>query len=106
MKALSFVLIGIILTTTAYASSFKGYKKSSSGDSLKYTASIQRILETDQDFHILISGYAAFYRFPKTVSYADQVRGYLNTRMKNKKKVVIEIDPRTAEIIFISDPAK
>lgn len=86
------------------ASSFKGYRRQPTAELTTNTGTINRFIETEKDFLILISGYAAFYRFPKTVSYADQVRGYLNSRMKTKKTVVFEIDPRTAEIINLSDP--
>lgn len=105
MKLVVFLLTGLMMASQVNASSFKGYKRQPTAQMTTNTGSIVRFIETEKDFLILISGYAAFYRFPKTVSYADQVRGYLNSRMKNKKAVVFEIDPRTAEIISLSDPA-
>jgi hypothetical protein len=90
----------------ANAASFKGYKRQPAGETLKYTETVERFSETQDDFLILISRHAALYRFPKSVSYADQVRDYLNNRIRTKKLLIFEVDPTTAEILNISDVQK
>ena len=102
------IIVGIILflNISANSSNFKGYKRQPAGEPLKYIETVERINETQEDFLILISPHAAFYRFPKNIGYVDQVRKYLNGRMKTKGLIIFEIDPTTAEILNISDAQK
>ncbi|MCX7978941.1 MAG: hypothetical protein N2578_08050, partial [Bdellovibrionaceae bacterium] len=69
----------------------------------KYVEVIERFIEDEKDFLVLISRRAAFYRFPKTVTYAGDVRNFLSDRMKKKRLVEFEVDPTTAQILKISD---
>lgn len=96
----------ILLAMNANAASFKGYNKDTSVDALKYTEKVQRMSETKKDLLILISGQAGLYKFPKTVSYFDEVKNYLSDSMKAKKTLVFEIDPTTAKILRISEAPK
>jgi hypothetical protein len=102
------IILGVLIffNMNANASSFKGYKRQPAGEILKYTETVERFSETNDDFLILISRHAALYRFPKSVGYADQVRDYLNSRMRAKKLLSFEVDPTTAEILNISDIQK
>ena len=105
MIKLSMFLLGILLCfdMTANASSFKGYKRQPASEIIKYTETVDRFNETQTEFLILISRHAAFYRFPKNSEYADQVRDFLNSRMRRKSAVVFEVDATTAEILSLSD---
>jgi hypothetical protein len=90
----------------ANAASFEGYKRQPAGEVLKYTETVERFSETQDDFLIQISRHAALYKFPKSGTYTDQVRFYLKNRMGTKKLLVFEVDPFTARILNISDTQK
>jgi hypothetical protein len=92
------------MAANAEASQFKGYGKSPNGETLTLNETIDRITETQHDFLVLISRHAALYRFPKFDEYAGQVREFLQSRSKNRKAVVFQIDPTTARILYVSDP--
>lgn len=106
-KVLSFFL-GVLLcfSMNANASSFKGYKRQPASEIIIYTETVDRFSETNADFLILISRHSALYRFPKKTEYVDQVRDFLNSRMKRKSTIVFEVDATTAEILNISNAKK
>ncbi|PIS11482.1 MAG: hypothetical protein COT73_03720 [Bdellovibrio sp. CG10_big_fil_rev_8_21_14_0_10_47_8] len=87
------------------ASKFKGYGRAPGKKPMILTESVERIEEGGNDFLILLSRHAALYRFPKSNEYASQVRSFLKQRMKSKKPIVVTIDPLTAQIFYIEDPA-
>lgn len=102
------ILLGVLVSLgiNANAASFKGYKKKIEGKVFIYTETAERFTETQDEFLILMSRHAAFYRFPKSVAYAAQVRDFLNNRIKTKQVLIFEVDPMTAKILNISDVQK
>ena len=96
-------LIVISLTANANPTMFKGHSRSINQESISISGAIERYYETETEYLILISRHAALYSFPKDLSYSDEVKSFINDRIKSKKTVLIKIDPRSAQILVIQD---
>lgn len=92
-----------IFVASAQAAKFKGYQRSVSASDLVIEESIERYIENASDFLILLDRHQAFYRFPKVKEYEILVRGFLDSRVKDGKKVRVEIDAKTGQINGLSD---
>ena len=96
-------IISMFSIQQALATKFKGYSGNYKTKSLTLNESVERFVETEKEFLILLSRHAAFYRFPKTAEYSMDVRTYLNKLIKSKKRINFEIDPVSTEIKFIKE---
>ncbi len=102
LKVLIFVL-SMVSIQQASATKFKGFTGNYKTKSITLNESVERVVETEKEFLILLSRHAAFYRFPKTPEYSLDVRTYLNKLIKSKKRINFEIDPVSTEIKFIKE---
>ncbi len=101
-------IVFIMLTTvvccmSAQAAKFKGYRKGASEETMTLKESLDRFEETPKDFLILLQRHSGFYLFPKKPEYSSQVREFLNSRMKSKKTIQLQIIPTTSQILNLSD---
>ncbi len=93
----------LVFSNQALATKFKGATAHQATKAIILTESVDRFVETEKEFLILLSRHAAFYRFPKTAESTTEVRLYLKKLIKSKKIIVFEIDPVSTEIRFIKD---
>ncbi len=102
---LLFVVI-IASSKQASATKFKGYSGNYKTPSMTLTESVNRFVETEKEFLILLSRHAAFYRFPKKQETSADVRSYLKKLVKNKERINVEMDPISTEIKFLTSVAE
>ena len=94
----------IFFSPLAFTASFKGYSKIDESKSTSITnESIDKFIETKDDFLIAFSKHSSFYKFPKKKVDAYDFKAYLNKMIKTKKSVIVDIDPLTTQIYKISD---
>lgn len=103
MKLKILTAILALIAGTAQAANFKGFKRAPSQESMIFTEQVVRYIESENALLILFSRHPAFYRFPKNIDYAAQVKVYLDGRILDKKPIKIEINPKTTEIISLGD---
>jgi len=85
----------------ANAASFKGHPKVSGSEVMILEEPLDRFEESSSEFLVSIEKHSAFYSFPKSKEFADQVREFLKSQGKKKQVLILEIDPVTAKIYSI-----
>lgn len=85
------------------AKSLPGYKRHIASTYLVYEGVPQNYFDEGANFFIQVDGQAGLYRFPKSADNADEVRKFLDDKMKRKKKIKIEVNANTAEIVTLSE---
>lgn len=101
-KILLFAVL-MVSSNQALATKFKGYGGNQSTKIMSLTESVDRFVETEKEFLILLSRHAAFYLFPKRAENSSEVRSYLKKLVKSKKRITVEIDPVSTEIKYLKD---
>lgn len=98
------VLFVLLLSSTTFAASFKGYGKLEDVKSAFIeNENIDTFIESKEDFLISFSKHSSFYKFPKIKVDAYDFKNYLNKMIKIKKVVKVEMNPMTTQIYKISD---
>lgn len=104
-KTLIIFLISLFCGSGAYAGAkFKGYSRTPNAQTEILREPLERFEESSKNFLILVKGHAAFYTFPKKESYNDQVREFLQSSLKSKKSITLEVDPTTSQIHELGSP--
>ena len=96
-------ILSLTFSAGVCAAKYRGYAPVSENKILIYSETIERMEELKSEFLISITGYAAFYSFPKDKQREVVVRNFLKSRQKSKKKLHFEVDAMTAKILSISD---
>lgn len=84
------------------AATYKGFEKSGATETLTMKESIERFIETDNNFLILLQNNPAFYKYPKNDN-EKEFRHFLEQRIRQKKKLKWIIKARGTEIYELSD---
>lgn len=91
---------GICMNT--FAKTFAGAPEDKKHPTLEIQGPVQRIIETDSDFKILVGHYAAFYKFPKNKDQAE-VEKLLKARERDKKPLTLTVDPISQTILKLAE---
>ena len=96
------LFVAIFLSISVWAAQFKGYEPSEN-EPLVYQESVHRFLERADEFYVLFSKHAAFYKFPRNIENKVEFVRFLRERIQTKKVLTVKVDPVTAQILEIRD---
>lgn len=106
----SIFLLCVLMTGVVWAKApaksakvLQGYNRHVASTHVTYEGVLVRYFDEGANFFIQIGTQAGLYRFPKSAESAAELKAFLEDKLKSKKKIKIEVNANTAEIVTLSE---